>query len=133
MIDSEEVKRAQLQAIHYNKLLKKHIDRSEAVRRWCIEQYERPNDPIDPIEYADAYEDPRDFTVHVFVKYRSGKKKKFQFDPFSYPPLLESNTVKNSTKRLRCEYCGCISEKDHGTCSHCGAVLTEVSDEHTNE
>lgn len=123
MIDSEEMKRAQLQAIHYNKLLKKHIDRSEELRRLWAEQCERPNDPI---EYADVYEDPRDFTVHVFVKYRSGKKKKFQFDPFSYSPLLESNTVENSTRRLRCEYCGCISEKDHGTCSHCGAVLTEV-------
>lgn len=28
-------------------------------------------------------------------------------------------------KRLVCEYCGCISNKDHGTCEHCGAVLTE--------
>ena len=28
-------------------------------------------------------------------------------------------------KRLVCEYCGCISGKDHGTCEHCGAVLKE--------
>lgn len=115
------------------KLIKENVEylrHSEELRRWCIEQCARPNDPI---EYADAYEDPQDFTVHVFVKYRSGKKKKFQFDPFSYHPLLESNTVKNSTRRLRCEYCGCISEKDHGTCSHCGAVLTEVSDEYLNK
>ena len=60
-------------------------DRFEELRRWCIEQCERPNDPI---EYANTFEDPRDFTVHVFVKYRSGKKKKFQFDPFSYPPFI---------------------------------------------
>ena len=26
-------------------------------------------------------------------------------------------------KRLRCEYCGCLSEKDYGTCEHCGAPL----------
>lgn len=113
-----------------DKPVKKRIDRSEAVRRWCIEQCERER-PNDPIEYADAYEDPRDFTVHVFVKYRSGKKKKVQIDPFSYPPLSGSN-MKNSTRRLRCEYCGCLSEKNHGTCSHCGAVLTEVSDEYLN-
>lgn len=29
-------------------------------------------------------------------------------------------------KRLYCEYCGCISEKDHGTCEHCGAPLKEM-------
>lgn len=26
-------------------------------------------------------------------------------------------------KRIRCEYCGCLSEKDYGTCEHCGAAL----------
>ena len=26
-------------------------------------------------------------------------------------------------RRLRCEYCGCLSEKDYGTCEHCGAPL----------
>lgn len=31
--------------------------------------------------------------------------------------------------RLVCEYCGCISDKDHGTCEHCGAVLTEPKSE----
>lgn len=29
-------------------------------------------------------------------------------------------------KRLYCEYCGCIAEKDHGTCEHCGAPLKEM-------
>lgn len=29
-------------------------------------------------------------------------------------------------KRLYCEYCGCISEKEHGTCEHCGAPLKEM-------
>ena len=28
-------------------------------------------------------------------------------------------------KRLVCEYCGCISGKEYGTCEHCGAVLKE--------
>lgn len=29
-------------------------------------------------------------------------------------------------KRLYCEYCGCIAEKDYGTCEHCGAPLKEM-------
>lgn len=31
-------------------------------------------------------------------------------------------------KRLHCEYCGCISEKEHGTCEHCGAPLKEMDE-----
>lgn len=31
-------------------------------------------------------------------------------------------------KRLYCEYCGCISEKEHGTCEHCGAPLKEMDE-----
>lgn len=26
-------------------------------------------------------------------------------------------------RRIRCEYCGVISERDYGTCAHCGAPL----------
>ena len=26
-------------------------------------------------------------------------------------------------RRLRCEYCGCLAEKDYGNCDHCGAPL----------
>lgn len=29
----------------------------------------------------------------------------------------------SNRRRLVCEYCGCISDKDYGTCEHCGAVL----------
>lgn len=29
-------------------------------------------------------------------------------------------------RRLYCEYCGCISDKEHGTCEHCGAPLKEM-------
>jgi hypothetical protein len=25
--------------------------------------------------------------------------------------------------RIRCDYCGVVSEKDYGTCEHCGAPL----------
>lgn len=36
------------------------------------------------------------------------------------------NPIEKKQKgRLVCEYCGCISGKDHGTCEHCGAVLTQ--------
>lgn len=31
-------------------------------------------------------------------------------------------------RRLKCQYCGCISEKDYGTCKHCGAPLIEEKD-----
>lgn len=31
-------------------------------------------------------------------------------------------------RRLRCEYCGCISGKEHGTCEHCGAPLKEMDE-----
>ena len=36
-------------------------------------------------------------------------------------------------KRLVCEYCGCISDKDYGTCEHCGAVLTEPKSQDLDE
>ena len=26
-------------------------------------------------------------------------------------------------RRIRCDYCGVVSEKDYGTCEHCGAPL----------
>lgn len=28
--------------------------------------------------------------------------------------------------RLHCEYCGCVSSKDYGTCEHCGAPLVPL-------
>lgn len=28
-------------------------------------------------------------------------------------------------RRLKCNYCGCISSKESGTCEHCGAPLVE--------
>ena len=30
------------------------------------------------------------------------------------------------TLRLHCEYCGCVSSKDFGTCEHCGAPLVPM-------
>ena len=35
----------------------------------------------------------------------------------------ESKYDQNRTKRIRCAYCGCLAEKDYGTCAHCGAPL----------
>lgn len=28
--------------------------------------------------------------------------------------------------RMTCEYCGCVSKKDYGTCEHCGAPLVPL-------
>lgn len=28
--------------------------------------------------------------------------------------------------RMICEYCGCVSKKDYGTCEHCGAPLVPL-------
>lgn len=39
----------------------------------------------------------------------------------------------SSRRRLVCEYCGCISDKDYGTCEHCGAVLTEPKSQDLDE
>jgi myo-inositol-1-phosphate synthase len=33
--------------------------------------------------------------------------------------------IDTKPRRLKCQYCGCISEKDYGTCEHCGAPLIE--------
>jgi len=37
-------------------------------------------------------------------------------------------SVDAKPRRLKCQYCGCISEKDYGTCEHCGAPLIEEKD-----
>lgn len=37
------------------------------------------------------------------------------------PPTTDTNVTK--AHRKRCEYCGVISERDYGTCAHCGAPL----------
>lgn len=57
--------------------------------------------------------------------------RKEDFDDFSEDRLLYccDNAVPvyrpmdTKPHRLRCEYCGCLSEKDYGTCEHCGAPL----------
>lgn len=43
-------------------------------------------------------------------------------------PITDINSITTSfceprTIRLYCEYCGCVSKKDYGTCEHCGAPL----------
>lgn len=45
-------------------------------------------------------------------------------------PISELNTNCTITSlyeprplRMTCEYCGCVSKKDYGTCEHCGAPL----------
>ena len=48
-------------------------------------------------------------------------------------PISELNTSCTITSlceprplRLHCEYCGCVSSKDFGTCEHCGAPLVPM-------
>lgn len=48
-------------------------------------------------------------------------------------PISELNTSCTITSlyeprplRLHCEYCGCVSSKDFGTCEHCGAPLVPL-------
>lgn len=38
-------------------------------------------------------------------------------------------SVDAKPRRLKCEYCGCIADKDYGTCDHCGAPLSETVQE----
>ena len=35
-----------------------------------------------------------------------------------------ANLYEPRPRHLKCEYCGCISSKEFGTCEHCGAPLT---------
>ncbi len=37
--------------------------------------------------------------------------------------ILSAQEKIQTRERLVCEYCGCIAEKDYGTCAHCGAPL----------
>jgi hypothetical protein len=37
--------------------------------------------------------------------------------------------INGKSPRLKCEYCGCIADKDYGTCDHCGAPLSESTHE----
>ncbi len=39
-------------------------------------------------------------------------------------------SVDAKPRRLKCQYCDCISEKDYGTCEHCGAPLIEEEKEY---
>lgn len=45
---------------------------------------------------------------------------------FKIGPAIISAAPIEAPRKLACEYCGCISEKDHGTCEHCGAPLKYV-------
>ena len=52
----------------------------------------------------------------------------FDLTPISYyadDQEVETVYIKTpkETEKKRCAYCGCIAEKDYGTCEHCGAPL----------
>ena len=77
---------------------------------------------------------------NLMVKYDDGEEKIMGYVKREWAIAANTATlqvVDNSTswaepfrqkKRLYCEYCGCISEKEHGTCEHCGAVLKEMDE-----
>ncbi len=46
----------------------------------------------------------------------------FTIDGTCYTPI---ETSYYRPRRLKCDYCGCISSKESGTCEHCGAPLVE--------
>ena len=46
----------------------------------------------------------------------------FTVDGTYYTPI---ETSYYRPRRLKCDYCGCISSKESGTCEHCGAPLVE--------
>lgn len=53
-------------------------------------------------------------------------EKEMEMQMYKKKTWDDQNPIEMKQKgRLVCEYCGCISDKDHGTCEHCGAVLTE--------
>lgn len=59
-----------------------------------------------------------------------GEEKQYVLSPDSdkliwSPHEIEAVWVSDRPRRLKCSYCGCISERDYGTCDHCGAPLTE--------
>lgn len=59
--------------------------------------------------------------------YTRGGECKATFDPqYSTGWILEEDVrvhQEDERKRKRCEYCGCLSKKEYGTCEHCGAPL----------
>lgn len=42
-----------------------------------------------------------------------------------YAVITSSGSYQEHRRRLKCVYCDCISNKESGTCEHCGAPLIE--------
>ena len=40
--------------------------------------------------------------------------------------ITSANFSEPRPLRLKCEYCGCVSSKDYGTCEFCGAPLVPL-------
>lgn len=83
-------------------------------------------------------------TRELMNKQKEGEKERMGYTvkTWELKPSLEDNLCCISSiqdacitayemptrRRLRCEYCGCISDKEHGTCEHCGAPLKEMEE-----
>ena len=65
--------------------------------------------------------------------FESGWTLKVDAGDWATIPISQLNTSCTITSlceprplRLHCEYCGCVSGKDFGTCEHCGAPLVPM-------
>ena len=89
---------------------------------------ERIDHHFEIVEYVFVYIDGTDETVKAQDLTREQRfliaAFKHKFDSFVPKPVYAKKAVdvkKNS--RVKCEYCGCVANKDYGTCDHCGAPL----------
>lgn len=54
-------------------------------------------------------------------------EKEMEMQMYKKKTWDDQNPIEMKQKgRLVCGYCGCISDKDYGTCEHCGAPLKEM-------
>lgn len=89
-----------------------------------------PEDEVISIERL--YDTNFKTTEYVFI-YDSGRKRIVKEHDLTKDDLQEIAKMQSrwtpkviddpKPKRIRCQYCGCLSEKDYGTCEHCGASL----------
>jgi hypothetical protein len=109
-------------AAHYAKYVT--LDADGNLKSWT------PEDKVISIERL--YDTIFKTTEYVFI-YDSGRKRTVREQDLTKDDLQEIAKMQSrwtpkliddpKPKRIRCQYCGCLSEKDYGTCEHCGAAL----------
>jgi hypothetical protein len=77
----------------------------------------------DLVDYADKVaESYRNIGNSATISLIPADSQLFTVDGTCYTPI---ETSYYRPRRLKCNYCGCISSKESGTCEHCGAPLVE--------